>query len=228
MAADGASSNLGNNTHWTFGAVVISPSVSQASGNWYAASTWGNGNVPTAISTATILSPHVVTATAPVTVSSVNVNSGGILQFDGSGQVVTFTMKSGGKLINNGSVVVLSSANAVTLQGESGGSMTFEGTDIDYNAKKIYLARLMYRPAMSLSSGETVELSGNVTMGNSLITASGASFVVGNNNSLTLTGDTTLANGTFTRGTGTSQVKLNGNFFLNSGNNNLGNVVTGP
>jgi hypothetical protein len=43
-----------------------------------------------------------------------------------------------------------------------------------------------------------------------------------------LTGNTTLASGTFTKGTGSAQVKLNGNINLNTAGQNLGDVSTGP
>jgi hypothetical protein len=202
--------------------------VSASSGNWFTPATWSGGVVPVSGSTVTISSPHVVTATATVTISSISVASGGTLRLDGTNQSVTFTIQNGGKLCNYGTVQVLNSANNVTLQGASGGSMTFEGTDIDYNANKIYLGRLSYRPAMSLASGETVELSGDMTLGNTLTTAAGSSFVMGANSILTLTGNTTLASGTFTRGTGTARVKLNGTIALDSRNQNLGDVSTGP
>jgi hypothetical protein len=117
---------------------------------------------------------------------------------------------------------------AVTIQAESGGAATFEGNDIDYAANKVYLGRLTYQPAMSLGSGEMVELSANTTLGNTVSAASGSSFVVGANNILMLTGDTTFADGTFTKGTGTARVKLNGNMTFSPGVNNLGDVATGP
>jgi hypothetical protein len=216
----------GHNVHWTFPVVSGGPIASAQSGNWYDATTWTGGVVPTDISTATILNTYVVTATATVTVASITVNSGGTLRFDGAGQAVTFTIKNGGKLVNNGSVVVLSSANAVTLQGESGGSFIYEGTDIDYNAKKIYLGRVDYRSAVTLESGETIELVANSTF--TAITAnSGSHLIHGADNELSVVGNVALAPGTFTKGSGTSKFYLVGDGVLNSGNQNLGNVVIG-
>jgi hypothetical protein len=176
----------------------------------------------------TISNTHVVTATAPVTVSSISVASGGTLKFDANLQAVTFTLKNGGKLCNYGTVQITTDTFAVTIQGESGGVATFEGNDIDYAGNKVYLGRLTYQPAMSLSSGETVELSADTTLGGTVSAASGSSFVVGANNILTLIGNSNFADGTFTRGTGSARVKLNGNMIFGPGANNLGDVATGP
>jgi tetratricopeptide (TPR) repeat protein len=206
---------------------AIGPITSAGSGNWHTLGTWAGGVVPSSSTTVIIAAGHVVTSTASVSVSSVNVNATGSLRLDGTNQAVVFSILSGGKLVNNGTVQVLSSANAVTLQGQPGYGMTFEGTDIDYNGNKIYLSSVTYQPAMSLASGETVELSGNVGLG-PVTTSTGASFIVGNNNILMLTGNTAFAAGTFTRGTGTARVKLNGNISLDSAGQNLGDVLTGP
>jgi hypothetical protein len=226
-ANDGSSIDLGNNSNWEF----VSPGTliqSQASGNWFTPASWVGGLVPVNTDRASIMSPHVVTATAPVTISSVTIASGGSLKFDANQQAVTLTILNGGKLCNYGTVEISTDTNAVAIQAENGGSVTFEGTDIDFYSNKVFLGRMTYQPAMSLASGEAVELSGNVTLGGTLTTSAGASFVMGSNNTLTLTGTTTLADGTFSKGTGTARVKLNGDFNFSPGTNNLGDVSTGP
>jgi hypothetical protein len=227
MATSNGSVDSGNNTNWSFTSTAVGI-LSAGSGNWYNTATWTGGVIPTATSTVTISSPHVVTATAAVTVSSISVASGGTLKFDANLQAVPFTLKNGGKLCNYGTVQITTDTFAVTIQGESGGVATFEGNDIDYAGNKVYLGRLTYQPAMSLSSGETVELSADTTLGGTVSAASGSSFVVGANNILTLIGNSNFADGTFTRGTGSARVKLNGNMIFGPGANNLGDVATGP
>jgi hypothetical protein len=229
MPADSTSVNKGNNTNWTFGHVAGTPVASSGNGDWYSATPdapWPNGYVPLATDTVTISVADIVTATTSVSVASMTIGSSGEMDLDGTGQSMTFTVGAGGQITNNGIMRVINSANSVTLQG-AGGAFTFTGTDIDYNANKLYLSQVIYQPSMSLASGETVELSGNATLG-PLTTASGAAFIMGNNNVLTLTGNVSMAAGTFTPGTGSAQVKLDGNLSLNTANQNLGNVATGP
>src|SRR4029077_17551568 len=109
----------------------------------------------------------VVTATAPVTVASMTVQASGELDLDGTNIPVSFTVANGGKLINNGTVKVVDATNNVSVEGASGGWMTFEGTDINKNAKALSLARLTYKPVLDINpavgTGDAVSLTGSAT-----------------------------------------------------------------
>lgn len=217
------STDSGNNTNWTFEGVI----TTSGSGNWHSTTPdapWPGGNVLGPADTIIIDNGHIVTSTAPVTISSITVT--GSLYLDGGGEEVTFTIGNGGELINNGTVRVSSATYNVTLQGETGGSITFEGNDIDYNGRKIYLARIDYKPVMSLGSGETVELSDSCTF-YALTTQSGSSFIQGTNNDIYISSNTTLASGTFTKDAGSGKVYFVGDLTLDSNNQNLGQVVIG-
>gem|GEM_PF-5477143 len=100
------------------------------------------------------------------------------------------------------------------------------GTAVNLNGKSVHLARIQYDPPLSIASGETVSVDDTCEF-TSLQTSSGASLMQGNYVNLTVTGAMTLASGTFTRSIG-GKLKLNGNLLLNSANQNLGDVVTGP
>jgi len=203
------------------------PITTTGSGYWHSTipgEPWPGGIVPAPEDTVIIDTGHVVTSTAPVTISSITVT--GSLYLDAGGQAVAFTINDGGKLINSGTVRVSSATYNVTLQAESGGGITFEGNDINYNGKKIYLARLDYKPAMSLGSGETVELSGSCTF-YAITTQSGSSFIQGSNNDIYISSNTTLASGTFTKDAGSGKVYFIGDLELASANQNLGNVYIG-
>ncbi len=230
-SGDSTTINLGNNTNWSFYSASVIGIVSTGSGEWYSTTPdapWPSGIVPVFTDTVTIASGHVVVATASVVVSSLSIVSGGELDLDGTNQILSLTISPVGKLVNNGVLKILDSSNAVRIVGQASVlPFTFEGNDIDYNGKKVYLGALTYLPAMSLASGETVELYQDLSLAN-VTAASGSSFIMGNNNILTLTGNTSLASGTFTKGTGTSRIKLNGTGTLNTANQNLGLVSTGP
>ncbi len=205
------------------------PISSAGTGNWHSTTPnapWPSGVIPVYTDTVTIAAGHVITATAPITVTSITINASGELDLHASTQAVTLTIQNGGKLVNNGIMKVSSANFNVTLQGESGGSMTFEGTDIDYNGRKIFLGRVWYTPTLSLGSGETIELSGSTTF-YAFTTLSGSSFIQGATPDVYFASHTTLASGTFTKSTGSGKVYFAGDSLLNSGGQNLGDVTIG-
>ena len=103
----------------------------------------------------------MIVATTTISVASITVN--GSLYLDSLNEAVVFEVADGGKLINNNVVQVSTDTNGVTIQGESGGSITFEGNDLDYNVNKVYLSRIDYQPGMVLEQDETAELSDSCT-----------------------------------------------------------------
>ena len=205
--------NLENNFNWTFPAAGPSLITSNQTGPWHDTNTWVGGVIPVLTDTVTINASHVVTATSAVTVASITVNASGELDFSASTQAVTFTIANGGKLINNGVVKVASANYNTSLEGESGGQFTFEGTDIDYNGRKIYLGRVIYQPSVTLGSGESLELSDSTTF-YAFTAQSGSSFIHGANNEVHFTSNTVLAGATFTKATGTGRVFFSGNSHL--------------
>ncbi|OVE78075.1 hypothetical protein BVX98_01285 [bacterium F11] len=215
--------NLGNNSNWDFPAHTL---TSAGTGNWHQAGTWNLGYIPRNIDTAVILDTHIVTATGSVVIASVSINNGGTLRLNASGVAVPFTIGNSGKLTNHGTFLVETSDNNVTLQAESGGSITYEGTDMNENGKKIFLGAVSYEPALSLTAGSTVQLSAASTF-TAITLAGGTVLNQGTNNHLSVTGNISLADDTFTKDAGTGVLRLVGDLTLTSNNNNLGDVYIG-
>jgi len=167
---------------------------------------------------------HTLTLTGSVDCGGLTVD--GTVNLDGSAGASTLTIEAGSSLSNSGSINVVDDTNPVTIQGGSGGMVAIYGTAVNLNGKSVHLARIQYDPPLSIASGETVSVDDTCEF-TSLQTSSGASLMQGNYVNLTVTGAMTLASGTFTRSIG-GKLKLNGNLLLNSANQNLGDVVTGP
>jgi hypothetical protein len=218
-------SDSGHFVNWD-SAPVQGPQLctSQATGNWHSAGTWDCGIIPRAVDTAIVATGFVVTSTGAVSVASVTV--AGILDLDGTNAAVPFTIANAGKLVNHGTVRVTNSANAVTLQGATGGSMTIEGSSVTLNGRKLYVARTTSVSSMTVLSGETLELAGDTTF-YWLSVQAGGSFIQGTNNNLVLMSSSTFATGTFTKDSGTGVVRIRGTSGLHSNNQDLGNVRIG-
>jgi hypothetical protein len=215
-----------SSTNLTWDTAGAGPITTTGSGYWYSTTPdapWPSGVVPKATDTAIIANGHTVTSTGTVTISSISINSGGELDFDGSAIAAPFTVGNGGQFTNNGTAKITSSAHTVTIQGASGGSMTFTGNDITHNAKTVYLSNVNYQPTMTLASGDGVALSGACTF-YALTANSGSTVNQGTNNNLVINGNTTLATGTFTKDAGTGTLQFKGAITVNSGNQDLGNV----
>jgi len=159
-----------------------------------------------------------------MTISSMTVV--GELDLDGTNTAVTLTVQNG-TLTNNGIVQIANSANAVTIQAPTGKSLQYLGTDIDYNAtRKVFLSRVEYLPAVTLASGETIELAGPTTF-YAFTAQTGSSFIQGTHNNLTFRGNTTFAAGTFTKDAGTGTIRFKSNISANTAGQDLGNVQIG-
>lgn len=205
------------------------PVTSSSSGDWdstAAGSPWPGGTVPSSGFDVTIAAGHTVTIKHPQAAMSVTVNSSGHLFLDGTADSATLTITNGQALANSGEVKITDSSNPVTIKAATGGTASLSGTAVALNGKSLHLARINYAPTLSIASGETVTVDDTCQF-TSIQTVAGASLVQSNYVTVTVTGATSLASGTFTRSVG-GKLKLNGTISLGTANQNLGDVVTGP
>jgi len=211
----------------SFASVGPPPVTTTGSGSWDSIvpdAPWPGGVAPNPTDPVIVDVGHTLTLTGSVDCGGLTVD--GTVNLDGSAGASTLTIEAGSSLSNSGSINVVDDTNPVTIQGGSGGMVAIYGTAVNLNGKSVHLARIQYDPPLSIASGETVSVDDTCEF-TSLQTSSGASLMQGNYVNLTVTGAMTLASGTFTRSIG-GKLKLNGNLLLNSANQNLGDVVTGP
>ncbi|MBD3271134.1 MAG: hypothetical protein GF384_01185, partial [Elusimicrobia bacterium] len=215
--------DLGNNRNWVFNAAAIT----QTSGQWDDPSTWMGEEVPGPSESVSIASGHDITLDSSEIAASLTVE--GTLTLDINSQSVVLTIADGGTLTNSGTIGAsyTGGGNTATIIGEEGGSFTFSGSDLDFTSHDtIYLGRLEYEPTLNLASSENIVLADDCTF-NNVTVQSGGSFTQGANNDLYIKGNTSFADNTFTKATGSGRVYFIGDLTLNSGNNNLGHVEIG-
>jgi parallel beta-helix repeat protein len=130
--------NVDNSTNWIEPRQWLIASdatcTSQATGNWNTSGTWDCGHVPTTSDTVVIADTYTVTIdSAPNSVISVTINSGGVLDASAATLTIGNTAAAGTAITNGGtftpgtSSVVISPNNSITT---TSGSFTFNNLQL--------------------------------------------------------------------------------------------------
>ena len=125
-------------------------------GLWNATSTWVGGSVPTATSNVVIATTgaNAVTINANVSVRTLVINSGALLQGDGSARTFSVGKSNSLSLTNNGTLNANGTSIIVATASSWEGSGTFNLFSIDLNAKTLTIA-FAAPDTMSLSAAGT-------------------------------------------------------------------------
>ncbi|MCG3204500.1 MAG: hypothetical protein KCHDKBKB_01215 [Elusimicrobia bacterium] len=237
---------------WTFNCLS-----NTAAGNWSAAGSWTscNGTTPQSADTVAIRAGHVITLDTSPTISSVTIQNGGTLVFDGSNRTLTitatastpFTLSFGGSFsANNGTVVFTGDANKTVFVGTptfnnlsltptitnnrtwtmGTGTITVNG-DFLMNATKASAgARIL-----TLNMGAPIIVAGTTTITGTTNGRGLLNTVSGGNHAFTTGSLNLTANNTFTANNSTvTFTGTNGTLFTRAGTFNQGNshvVFTG-
>jgi len=121
----------------------------------------------------------------------------------------TVELDDGDGISNSGGVHIGQDTETCTIQAEAGGTASFTGADIDYQANAVTLARLTYNPAVSLASSESITLGDDCVFASSMTIAGEFDM---NSKNMSVSDFMDIDGGTLNAGTGTSTIYIGGDW----------------